>query len=509
MHSAVADVPRAGGVTPVSRALVDDAAVPPHPPAPPAHSTDAPTVDTLTGPDTAASVPSCARSATLVPDPPEQVPPAPCTVQDDAPVLLRTPATSPDAAPEVVFHPRPVQPAIAHTVCEEASLTAVSTRSTAPTRDTSREDASSSAREDALLTQSPSVAAQVDAALVSRTGAAAPATAGTPVTLPSAFAPASPEQPGTSSQRTLAATVLTACPSSSTRVSLEPPHAPPRATQLAAPSLVRCAPPVPLVIAVPLPSQAPVQSTSTAASADSSSASLRAAQLPPVTVQPALPSVADSVAAPRSTVRLLASPVVLADPEHPSSQSTSASATTVSSTSTSLDVRQLPVHTDAPPPSTRRSSSAVPALRTPDRSAPEPLLRLSHDPPAASQDASAPSSSARVRTSHSPVHRADAFFAVPSAPRLDALLRQPESSHDASDFDPPDFDDAPHPDVTPDRHSFRSESRSPSADSLTDPQAVNAPSESQPAVDPSPSRSSSDTSRTSRSEASISSSVAS
>jgi hypothetical protein len=128
VQSAVADVPRACGDTPVSCALVDDADVPPHSPVPPLHSTDVLAFVTLAGPDTVAAAGSEAgsRSATVVSDPPEQVPPAPCTVQDEPPVLLRTPATSPDAAPEVVLHPRPVQVTTAHMACEEASLAAAS-----------------------------------------------------------------------------------------------------------------------------------------------------------------------------------------------------------------------------------------------------------------------------------------------------------------------------------------------------------------------------------------------
>ncbi|MHA6620575.1 hypothetical protein [Pseudonocardia sp. DLS-67] len=512
VHPAVADVPRACGVTPVSCALVDDADVPPHSPIPPLHSTEALAFDTLTGPDTVATAGSEAgsRSATVVSVPPEQVPPAPCTVHDDPAVLLRTPATSPEAAPEVVLHPRPVQVAAAHVARAEAALLAASSR-TAMVDALRVAPAASSTREEELLTQPPSVAAQVDAALVSRTGAVPPATAGAPVTFPSVFAPASPEQPRVPPQSTLAAAVLNAdfspsvTPASSTRVSLAPSHSPPRATQLAAPSLARSAPADPLVTAVPLPSQPASQSTSTAAFASASPATLRAEHPPPETVHPALLLVAATV-----FVGALWSPVVLAAPEHPASQSTSASATTVSSTSTELDVRQLPSQTAAPPPSTRPlSSSTVVAFRTSGSSAPEPLLRLSHDPPPVSQDASDPCRSARVLSPQSPVHRADALVAPPSAPRLDALLPQPESSHDASDFEPPDSDDAPHPDDTPDRHNRRSESFSPSADSLADPHPVNAPSESQPAAEPSPSRSSSDTVDTCRSVASINSSVAS
>jgi hypothetical protein len=49
----VADVPRACGDTPVSRALVAEVAVPPHSVVAPEHVTDAEAFETLTGPDTA------------------------------------------------------------------------------------------------------------------------------------------------------------------------------------------------------------------------------------------------------------------------------------------------------------------------------------------------------------------------------------------------------------------------------------------------------------------------
>jgi hypothetical protein len=130
VHSAVADVPRACGDTPVSRALVDDAAVPPHSPMPPPHSTEAVAFDTLTGPETAAARRSedGSRSATVVSVAVAQPPPAPRAVQDEEPVLLRTPATSPDAEPEVVLHPRPVQDAVAQSTRAPASLPALSSR---------------------------------------------------------------------------------------------------------------------------------------------------------------------------------------------------------------------------------------------------------------------------------------------------------------------------------------------------------------------------------------------
>jgi hypothetical protein len=145
-----------------------------------------------------------------------------------------------------------------------------------------------------------------------------------------------------------------------------------------------------------------------------------------------------------------------------------------------------------------------------DDDSPPPPDSLRQEPPPDSHAALALSGVAVLDCPHpraSPSHLADARDS-PSAPRLDALLPQPDSSHDASAFDSPEDEDAPQPD-TPDRATHRSESRSPSADSLTDPHSTNAPSEPHPAAAPSPSRSSSDASRTSRSVASINSSVAS
>jgi hypothetical protein len=52
VHSVDAEVPRASGVTAVSRALVAEVAVPPHSVAAPEHSTEAFAFDTLTGPET-------------------------------------------------------------------------------------------------------------------------------------------------------------------------------------------------------------------------------------------------------------------------------------------------------------------------------------------------------------------------------------------------------------------------------------------------------------------------
>jgi hypothetical protein len=133
VHSVVAEVPRACGDTPVSRALVELVAVPPHSVAAPEHSTEPVACDTLTGPDTAATpvVPGLSagsRSATVVSAAFEQLPPAPCAVQDEVPVLSRTPFTSPEAPPDVVLLPDAVHVAAAHSTSLPAVLEADSTR---------------------------------------------------------------------------------------------------------------------------------------------------------------------------------------------------------------------------------------------------------------------------------------------------------------------------------------------------------------------------------------------
>src|SRR5690606_20447006 len=320
--------------------------------------------------------------------------------------------------------------------------------------------------------QPPSATVQDDDPPVSRTGAAASALAGLSVAVPLVTADARPRHP--SSHSTLPPAVLDADASSSSPSAREP---------------------------------------------------LRAEQVPPFTAQSAWAAVTDRRGwASASTTD--ASVLVRAEPVQPVSQPVSASASTSPSslTSTRLDVPQplADAQSAAPLPATCRSvvrsaearrtvSSAASSASDRSRSRPEPLESLWQVPPPDSHSALALSGVARLDCPQSPPpsHHADARVCVPFAPRLDALLRQPESSHEASAFEPPDSDDAPQPDETPDRHSRRCESRFPSADSLTDPQAVNAPSESQPAAEPSASRSSSETVRTSRSVASIRSSVAS
>ncbi|GAA5123099.1 hypothetical protein GCM10023320_34390 [Pseudonocardia adelaidensis] len=198
VHSAVDDVPRAYGVTPVSRALVELFAVPPHSVAAPEHCTVAFACDTLTGPDTcttpavAAVSPAGSRSDTVVSAAVLQLPPAPCAVQDEVPVLSRTPFTSPDAPPDVVLDPDATQLAAAQSISVSAVLDADSSRvakalPVAAAAVCSSHDGSA-ARSDTCESdctpQPPAFASHCEEALVVRTGAAAPAFAGVPVAVP-------------------------------------------------------------------------------------------------------------------------------------------------------------------------------------------------------------------------------------------------------------------------------------------------------------------------------------
>jgi len=232
VHSAVDEVPRACGVTAVSRALVDDFAVPPHSVAAPEHATDAAAFDTLTGPDTgvtpavvAASAASAgSRSATVVSADVVQLPPAPWAVQDEDPVLSRTPFTSPDAPPEVLLDPAPVHVAVRQESSEPAVLEATSSRTAAVvpfTAAVSRFDHEGS--EALSLTweldsaaHSPPLALQFEDALVVRTGAFAPVPAGVPTAVPVVALFAVPLH-GPSPQSTFAPAELTAVASPSVR----------------------------------------------------------------------------------------------------------------------------------------------------------------------------------------------------------------------------------------------------------------------------------------------------
>jgi hypothetical protein len=334
VHSAVAFVPRACGDTAVSRALVADSAVPPQVPVPPAHSTADEAVDTLTGPETAAtpgiaSPVAGSRSDTAVPAELAQPPPSPCTVQLALPVLSRTPVTSPDAPPAVRTDVAPVHPATPQSAAASAVLDAASSRRACPTAmaPASPTSATRSLTADvASVAHSPDAVVQRVDALVVRTGAAPPAVA-VPVTFPVVAPVAEPVHPMPSPQSTLAPAELDAeaspsdsaanrtCPApfrdSSIDVSVPVPlsasHPPPRTSQDAVPVLSRLAPVAvpladPLVVVVPLPEhRASSQSTSTVAtlsvstSSDEPSASdsATARQPPPATAQSAPAFVAD------------------------------------------------------------------------------------------------------------------------------------------------------------------------------------------------------------------------
>jgi hypothetical protein len=227
LHSVVAEVPRACGDTPVSRALVELDAVPPHSVAAPEHSTEPVACDTLTGPDTAAtpdagSASVGSRSATVVSAAVEQLPPAPCAVQVEVPVLSRTPLTSPDAPPAVVLLPEAMQPAAAHSVSAPAVLVADSSRVDrvlpVAAAVSCSSQVGSAARSDTCESDStphpPAFASQLEEALVVRTGAAVPAVAGAPVAVPVVALEALPLQVA-ASQSTFAPAELAALASPS------------------------------------------------------------------------------------------------------------------------------------------------------------------------------------------------------------------------------------------------------------------------------------------------------
>lgn len=354
VQSALELEPRACGDTAVSRALVELVAVPPHSVDPPEQSTFAAACETLTGPDTAAT-PAwagwsvAARSATVVSDSAAQPAPAPRAEQDDVPVLSRTPITSPDAAPEVVELPEPVQAEPSQSTLAPAWLVAVSSCPTGAAAASVPSAARrlmagrvgtplSVASELDSTRHPPAVASQLEEPLVSRTAAGPPAVAFGADTLPLVAIPALPEQPARPSQSTLACALLDAPPSpsvtdtgaapevqlasrvrcTSTELFSSVPdrasHPPPFASQLAEPLLARSVPActpeaVPPVAVAPLPEQlARSQSTRTLASpapteappsprpSSSARAPLCAAHPPPVTLQFAEPLLVDSAA---------------------------------------------------------------------------------------------------------------------------------------------------------------------------------------------------------------------
>ncbi|OLT01627.1 hypothetical protein BJF90_30790 [Pseudonocardia sp. CNS-004] len=514
LHSAVDDVPRACGVTPVSRALVELVAVPPHSVAAPEQCTVALACETLTGPDTCATPVVAAasagsRSATVVSAAVVHAPPAPCAVQDDVPVLSRTPFTSPEAPPEVVLDPDAAQLAAAHAISVSAVLDADSSRvagvtPVAAAASRCSQDGSA-ARSDTCESdrtpQPPAVASHCEEALVVRTGAPAPAFAGVPVALPVVALDAFPPQTA-ASQSTFAPAELDAEASPSvstagrtapdgptrqssrsstwlsTRVLLYAWQPLPADSQEARPLLVRSAAVIPralpAVVVVPVPVQPAPQSTSTTASlvpplpaASSSSAPdrLRVEHPPPETAHSALPSVADSgppagafaAAAVPVLASWPASVLLLAEPVQAAAQSTSASATTSSvesssPRSTAVDVPQPPAPSQCAvlvPCRRARSVSASSASSVTvraGRSLPDPVLLLSQLPPAVSQPASAPSRSAAASVPHAPVHAACAAVRR-SAPLGDALS---SAGPDESVRQPP----------PPDSHSADAPSRS-------------------------------------------------
>src|SRR3954451_6677965 len=134
MHSLVVEVPRASGVTAVSRALVAAVVVPPHSVWAPAHATFAVASDTDTGPVTFAApvIGSVAvvavRFSIVVLVSVEQPPPTPWVVHAVVAWLSRTPVTSPVTPPVVVEAPLPTQPRTWQSAVAPAVLDAVSVR---------------------------------------------------------------------------------------------------------------------------------------------------------------------------------------------------------------------------------------------------------------------------------------------------------------------------------------------------------------------------------------------
>jgi hypothetical protein len=132
VHSLVVEVPRASGVTAVSRALVAAIVVPPHSVVAPEHATFAVASDTETGPVTlvAPVVGSVAveavRFSIVVVVSVEQPPPIPWVVHAVVARLSRTPVTSPVAPPLVVEAPLPTQPSTWQSAFAPAVLDAVS-----------------------------------------------------------------------------------------------------------------------------------------------------------------------------------------------------------------------------------------------------------------------------------------------------------------------------------------------------------------------------------------------
>jgi hypothetical protein len=305
VHSLVAEVPRACGDTPVSRALVDEVAVPPHSVAAPEHSTDADARDTLAGPDTAATVPAASagsRSATVVSADVVQLPPAPRAEQDEVPVLSRTPLTSPEAPPVVLLEPEPAHVAAAQSTWDPAVLDADSSRVAGAFRAAASwsDDAGAAALSLTCELDStphpPARASHFEEAPVFRTGAVPPFAAGAPVIMPvvallalplhaavsqSTFAPAelvataspSVNDAGRTASWPSRLTQESACSSTglSTSVLLLALQALPADLQDARPVLLRSAPSrtplaVPAVLVVPVPLHPAAHSTSTPAS---------------------------------------------------------------------------------------------------------------------------------------------------------------------------------------------------------------------------------------------------
>jgi hypothetical protein len=116
-------------------------------------------------------------------------------VQEERPVLSRTPFTSPEAPPEVVLDPDATHAADSHSISASAELDAASSRMACPST------ARSLTCELDSAPHPPVRASHFEEPLVVRTGAAAPRFAGVPVTVPVVALLALPAQVSESQSR--------------------------------------------------------------------------------------------------------------------------------------------------------------------------------------------------------------------------------------------------------------------------------------------------------------------
>jgi hypothetical protein len=490
VQSVPAPEPRACGDTPVSRALVDDDAEPPHPPGPPEHCTTADACDTLTGPETGATPDTTSprtapaacvadRSTTSVFASAPHEPPAPWAAHCVDPRLSRTPTMSPEAPPLVAPDPRPEHGATGQSTRTLAWLDAVNTRPTSECVGAPGTPPASAAlsgpavvsptRELDSAPQRPAVDSHSLAPDVDRTGTCALDPAA-PVIFPDVEVEPRPEQSHPlPPQSTRSAAVEPFPPSRPASFS----HAPPRTSHddFAA-SLLR------VVSLVEMAGTDPAA----ASPSDISRPSVSPPMLPVASPeQPTAPAPHDTRPSARTA------------PPAPS-RAPSESRESSSEPSRSAPSRRTvdePLHR---PDATRQPDDSTATARLPTRVGESarageprtsPLLRLSQRSPEASQLLFAPPPSATATTPHRVArHLADALL-----PPCLASVLQPFAVHPAVTTEAPEPDLAPQPD-TPDKPTQLSRCSSPvSASATTVEHDRNAPLEPQPPAAPPPSTS--------------------